>query len=153
MIKQLIVICLLLITGASSAQLPKKLLRLEGEWHFKSANGYDIWKVQNDELVGESYRITRSGDSLLTDNMLIRKVNKQLIHIVESDRIISDSIHHISLTYIGGKRKPEFINVQSTTPYSVTYKFGFLNRNRLIILIKFGADNQESRLVMERLKK
>ena len=128
-------------------------MKLQGEWDFRSGNGFDVWKYDDGKIVGLSYRISKLGDTLLTDQTTIAKTETGvLVHTVESNRIIGDSVHYSKLHFVSHKRKLEFVNIEGNTPYSIEYKLGFLNRRKLKIRIKFGVNSEVTELIMIKVK-
>lgn len=144
---------ILLFSVSVSAQVPRKAMKLQGEWVFKSGNGFDVWSYEDNKLLGSSYRISKLGDTLLTDKTTITMTETGvLVHTVESNRIIQDSIQYSKLHFISNKRKLKFVNLEGNSPYSIEYKFGFLNRKKLKIRIKFGVNSETTELIMIRAK-
>lgn len=143
----------ILISVSVNAQLPRKALKLEGEWSFRSGNGFDVWSIDNDRLLGASYRVSKLGDTLLTDQTTIAMSETNvLVHTIESNRILGDSIQYSKFHFISNKRKLMFVNLDGNSPYSIEYKFGFLNRRKLKIRIKFGVNSEVSELIMVKVK-
>lgn len=126
-------------------QLPGSVEKLAGQWNYYMGNGFEEWKMEGDELKGRAYRVSKMQDTSLVEELTIKKVNKNLIHILKTYNIVQDSTITTTYHFVGGKRKLKFINIDSNTPYSIQYKFGFLNRRKLIIKIKYGPNDKATK--------
>jgi hypothetical protein len=70
-------------TNAQNIKL-KKLYFLIGSWEMNKGKGklIETWKKGNNELLGASYQVNITGDSTLTETIVLKEVNGQLHFIV-----------------------------------------------------------------------
>lgn len=133
-----------------SAQLPKKVEKLEGEWKYKEGSGFEVWTLKNGRLNGYAYRMNKLGDTIMVEDIRLKMVNKTLVYSLETYNHVGDSITSLKNDFVGSKRRMTFINIDSNTPYSISYSYGFLNRKKLKIKIKYGI--KEDPVVLKLLK-
>ena len=139
-----------IIIGFSlNAQLPKKAFKLEGKWEFSSGNGYEVWYVEEDFLIGESYKIINK-DTIKVDDLIIVYEGELLIHEIKNrlKNELNQKLHYQA----PNAKKLYFINTQSDVSNSISYSFGFLNRNKLIIKMKFGPNGDKTKLILRKIK-
>lgn len=151
-IKGYIVILFVGVTNLLFAQLPSSVLKLAGEWKYKSSESYEVWSLDSDELSGYAYRMNKVGDTSIVEKITIKKVNKNLFYSLETYNTIGDSIIILERKFIGGKRKMKFLNIENNSPYKIVYSFGFLNRNRLKIRIQYNVLDNPIKLILNRVK-
>ncbi len=151
---RLLTILFIAVAGLAFGQLPNKVKALEGAWEYKNGSGFEIWRINGDILEGESYRYTRLRDSIHGEDMTIKTVNNVLVHSIQQYSIDADSsdIATKKMIFIGGKRKMKFINSEARVPYSITYRFGFLNRKKLKVFIQHGSESKKTKIVLEKVK-
>lgn len=150
-LKILLIGFLLFDSHDSLAQLGRKTEKLAGNWEYKEGSGYETWDLDGEELDGHAYRINKMGDTTKVEDLRIKRVNKNLIHVLSTYNIAGDSTIVTTYRFVGGKRKLSFINIDSNTPYSIAYRFGFLNRNKLFIRIKYGMNEKGTKLTLKRV--
>ena len=150
--KQLLLFIFLLSCVHSNGQISNKMKKLVGIWEYKKGSGFETWKVENDMVVGYEYRVNKIGDTLKVEEMHIKLVGKNLIYSIGEHHNLSDStMHHESLNFLGGKRKMSFVNIDSNTPYSISYSFGLFSKNRLKIRIQYGQTDKPAKLNLIRI--
>ena len=140
-----------IIIGFSlNAQLPKKAFKLEGKWEFSSGNGYEVWYNQEGFLIGESYKIINN-DTVKVEDLVILEGEGILIHEI---KVLHQNVNHFELLQYKSpnSKKLYFINSQSDISNSISYSFGFLNRNKLIIKMKFGPNGDKTKLILRKIK-
>jgi hypothetical protein len=142
----------LLISSNALAQEIKQAEKFVGTWNYTSNLGSEVWKLEEGVLIGEAYRRNRLGDSTKVEDIRIKRIGKLTSHEWITYNIVEDSLLINSSTFIGQHPKLEFFNVDGVTPYSIAYSFGFLNRNKLIINIKYGAKEKAIRFKLIRVK-
>jgi hypothetical protein len=148
---KILVIFAFLSTGLM-AQLPGAAKKLVGEWEYKEGSGFETWQLNGEELEGHAYRVSKLRDTSIVEDLTIKRVNKNLVHIMKIYSVVNDSTITNTYHFLGNKRKLKFINIDSNTPYSIQYKFGFLNRNKLFIKIQYGPYEKPSKLVLKRVR-
>lgn len=143
----------LFLSFYSFGQVPRITESLIGEWKFKAGTGLERWKLIGDELKGEEIRINKLGDSIVVEEMTIRSVNNHLIYVVEEHKVGNNSIvqHHAN-HFVSRNTKMNFYNIDSNVPSFISYRFGFLNRNRVKIKISFNENEKPVKLLMFRKK-
>lgn len=134
-----------------SAQVGNKGEKLIGKWEYKEGSGFETWEKENEHLIGHAFRINKMGDTTKVEDLDIKRVNKNLIHVLSTYNIVNDSAIVTTYRFVGGKRKLDFVNIDANTPYSISYKFGFLNRNKLFIRIKYGINEKATKLSLRRV--
>jgi len=145
-------IAFILSSGVSFGQLPSSVEKLEGTWRYKGGSGYEHWKKEDGKLIGHTFRITRLGDTTKTEDIVLNKINNRLVYSLTTFNVIKDSLVTSHHGFIGGKRKMEFLNLSEIAPYSIEYKFGFLNRNKLKVLVKNTMTDAPSKYILYRIK-
>lgn len=143
-------IVFLFVSFTMFAQLPNKVAKLEGEWQYKEGSGFEVWTLKDDILHGYAYRINKVGDTSMVEDIQLKRVNKTLVYSLETYNHVGDSIVTVKNDFVGLKRKMSFMNIDSNTPYSISYSYGFLNRKKLKIKIKYGI--KEDPVVLKLVK-
>lgn len=152
--KQLIsIIFIVALATTGFSQIPNKAKKLIGKWQYKSGAGYEVWQLNNDQLDGAAYRVSKNGDTSQVENLHIKKVNKTLVYILETNTQQGDSIVVQKNSFVGMGNKMKFSNLESTIPSMISYSFGCLNRNKLKIKIQFGVNEDPIVLELRRYKK
>lgn len=141
-----------LITVYADGQLPNKAKKITGTWKYKSGDGFEVWNLKGDILVGTAFRVNKVGDTTKVEDLKIRRVNKTLVYTVNSKKFINDSLIVDAHNFVGTKKKMEFFNIESNIPVMISYSFGFLNRNKLKISIQYGIKDAPVVLILNRLK-
>lgn len=139
-------------SGQTFCQLPSSVNKLEGLWKYKEGSGYEVWKSQDKKLVGFTYRITKSGDTSKVEDIVLNKINNRLVYSLTTYNVVNDSLITAHREFIGGKRKMEFINLSESAPYSIEYKFGFLNRNKLKVIVRNTVSDDPIKYILYRVK-
>ena len=144
---------LFIISFNSYGQLPNKVKKIVGTWEYKKGSGFEVWKEKENQLIGNEYRVNKIGDTLNVEEMTIKLINNNLVYtIVEHENLIDSTVHHQQMIFLGGKRKMNFINMDANTPYSISYSFGFLRKNKLKIKIRYGQADKPVKLDLVRIK-
>ena len=147
-----ILLAFILNSGSSFGQLPSSAKKLEGAWMYKEGSGYEVWKIKDDKLVGYTYRVTKLGDTSKVEDMVLAKFNNTLVYNVTSYNIVNDSLITSRHMFIGRKRKMFFLNQSENAPYSVEYKLGFFNRNKLKVLVQNTISDDAIKYTLYRIK-
>lgn len=135
------------------AQLPNKVKKMAGTWHYKFNSGFEVMEIHGDELHGMGFRVHRkSMDTACVENVRIRVVNKSLIYTMTNYNVIEDSVFTTVYDFVSDGRKLKFHNISAPTPYEIHYSFGFLNRNKLIIKVYHGPETKPIKLHLSREK-
>lgn len=134
-----------------NAQIGNRGDKLVGKWEYKEGSGFETWEKSGEELIGHAFRINKMGDTTKVEDLNIKRVNKNLVHILSTYNIVADSAIVTTYRFVGGKRKLSFVNIDSNTPYSIDYKLGCLNRNKLSIKIKYGVNEKPTKLSLRRV--
>lgn len=142
----------LLAVNVAFAQSIKKSDKFIGTWRYQYDLGTEVWKLENEVLVGESFRHNRMGDSTKVEDLRIRMAGKLTIHEWTTFNVVGDTLLTNSATFVSRNSALDFYNVDGVTPYSIAYSFGFLNRNKLIIKIRFGVKEKAVRYKLIRSK-
>ena len=150
--KSIIVLFVLFVGFNSYSQLPSKVEKLAGEWRYKEGSGFEVWKQQDDMLHGYAYRINKVGDTSMVEDIVLKKINNSLVYALETYNRIGDSVVTANNSFVGERRKMSFINILSETPYSISYSFGFLSRNKLKIKIRYVMGQDPVVLKLVRIK-
>jgi hypothetical protein len=152
--KQLVSILFIVAIAATGfSQLPNKAKKLVGKWQYKSGAGYEVWELNNNQLKGAAYRVSKNGDTTQVESLVMKRVNKTLVYILETNSQQGDSIVVQKNSFIGVGSKMKFNNLESTVPSMISYAFGCLNRKKLRIKIQYGVNEDPIILELRRYKK
>lgn len=150
---KILILCFVMFSALPSiAQIGGRAEKLIGKWEFKEGSGFETWKADGDELVGQAFRKNKVGDTSKVEEVNLTRVNKNMILTMNTYNIVEDSAIVTTYRFVGGKRKLSFVNIDANTPYSIDYKFGFLNRNKLFIKIKYGINEKGTKLTLRRVR-
>lgn len=153
--KQILLFLFLTLTVpmVAKAQLPSSAKKLVGVWKFRQGSGYETWELVNGTLIGRAYRVNpKVGDTTRVETIRMSRSNRLMSYVMETYNYAGDSVIVTPHNFVSRNRKMRFYNIGLDTPYSIRYKFGFLNRNKLIIKIKPGPSDKPVRLVLTRSK-
>lgn len=134
------------------AQLPKNANYFEGCWTYEGGSGFDVWKLSNGNLIGESYRISKLGDTTKVENQSIDYVNGAYIYKVKSFNYVEDSVVINENDFVGGKRKFDFVNITESSPYMISYRIRFWNKSKMIIKFYYTPNDKGVKLKLNRRK-
>lgn len=150
-ILKLIAFSCVFMAFSSFGQLKGKPLSLVGTWKYNEGSGYEIWIMKGEELIGSGYRSTKIGDSVKVEDLTISIVNNNHIYTLRTKQqtVLGDSV--VVHKFIGNKRKLYFENMDKEMPTSIQYKFGFFNKNKLQIIIRFGEKDKPKKLKLSRV--
>ncbi len=152
--KQLVSILFIVAVAATGfSQLPNKAKKLVGKWQYKSGAGYEIWELNNNQLKGAAYRVSKNGDTTQVESLVMKRVNKTLVYILETNSQQGDSVVVQKNSFVGIGNKMKFNNLESTVPSMISYAFGRLNRKKLRIKIQYGVNEDPIILELRRYKK
>lgn len=140
----------LLFSSTLFGQLPNKVQKMEGLWEYKQGSGFEQWKIQDNTLVGESFRISKLGDTLIAERMKIKSLNNRLVLQINAYNIIGDSVRVVTRNFIGKKRKMEFTSIDAVGIRSLTYKTRCFSRKKLFIFIEGPGIDNRRKLVLNR---
>lgn len=142
-------------TMISYGQMTHKMNKMVGEWEYKNGSGIELWKAEQGNLHGYEYRVSKIGDTVKVEEMIIHTVNNNMIYIIEAHfrNTHSDSIkHHDNMKFIADKRTMKFYNIDESAPYSIHYSFGFLNRKKIKVKIQSGYNDKPVKLILTRIR-
>lgn len=150
--KNVIVIVFVFFSAGLFAQMTRKMEKLVGKWSYKEGSGYEMWSKNGDALSGQAYRINvKASDSIRAEDLRIARVNKNMVYVMETYNYENDTITKRPFQFIGNNKSFKFYNVNEGSPYRIEYKFGFFNRNKLIIKIQYvSTDKKPLKLVLFR---
>lgn len=148
----LFIVAFLFNVGLSFGQLPSKVEKLEGNWRFKEDSGYEVWELKDQELIGHAFRVSKLGDTSKVEDFVLNKINDRLTYSLTTYNIVNDSLVTIRRAFIGGKRKMEFINLSEDALYSIEYKFRFLNKNKLKVIVQNTIFGEPYQFALLRIK-
>lgn len=135
------------------AQLKGASLKLEGIWKYEGGSGYEIWEKKSDsELTGSGFRLTKFGDTLKVEELSLALVNGNLIYTLTTRQQTQSGVDVHKYSFISDKRKLEFLNVENTSPSSVTYKFGFFSKKKMKIIIGFDGKDEPAVLKLKKVE-
>lgn len=149
--KELILIIALVWSFDSSAQV-KNAKKFVGKWSYKYDLGVEYWSVSNGELRAEAYRMNKLGDSTKVEEVRIFQAGKLLVHEWTTYNVVEDSLIINDSKFVSTSKALKFHNVDGLTPNTISYSFGFLNRNKLKIRVHYGTKDKESLFVLTRIK-
>lgn len=152
--KQLVpIIFIVAFVATGFSQLPTKAKKIVGKWQYKSGAGYEVWQLNNNQLEGAAYRVSKNGDTTQVESLTMKKVNKTLVYILETNSQQGDSIVVQKNSFVGIGNKMKFNNLESTIPSMISYSFGCLNRKKLKIKIQYGVNENPVILELRKYKK
>jgi hypothetical protein len=135
------------------SQLKGQAIKLEGIWKYEGGSGYEVWETKSEnELVGSGYRLTKFGDTLKVEDLRLALVNSNLIYSLITHQQTATGIEVYKYNFISNKRKLEFLNIENSSPSSVSYKFGFLSKRKLKIIIGFDGKEVPSVLKLRKVE-
>lgn len=150
--KSFFTVIFLLVSLGLSAQLTNKMEKLAGKWKYKEGSGFEVWTINGNELSGQAYRINvKALDSVKVEDIRMARINKNMVYTMETYKYEKDTVLTQKFQFVGNRRSFKFYNVNQGAPYRIEYKFGFFNRNKLIIKIQYVAtDKKPLKLVLLR---
>ena len=141
-----------LLANTAFGQLPSKVEKLEGKWRFKEGSGYEVWEVKGDKIVGHAFRVLKTGDTSRVEDFFIARVNKTLVYNLRTYTNINGQLVTKERDFYSSKRKMKFVSLTEDLPYSIEFKFGFFNRNKLKILVQGDAHASVEKFTLIRIK-
>lgn len=142
---------LILSSIAVHAQLKGDAKRLEGTWRYEGGSGYEVWKSNENEMIGYGYRSTKFQDTLLVEELKITLVNKRLSYLSKTRQQTPAGVVINEHRFISkNKKKLRFDNLDNDNPRSVQYKLGVFNKNKLRIFIEFDGKPKPVVLKLQR---
>lgn len=147
-----IFLAFVLNSGLPFAQLPSSVQKMEGNWRYKEGSGYESWKLKDEQLIGHAFRLTKTGDTSEVESFIIKKVNNRLVYNLSTFINQNDTLITTNRSFLGRKRKMDFVNISEDTPYSIQYAFGFLNKNKLKILVQNTISDKPTKYILFRIK-
>lgn len=143
--KNSVAIVFLILSFGLSAQMTNKMEKLIGKWNYKEGSGFETWTKSGDELIGQAYRINvKALDSTKVEDIRISRINKNMVYTMETHKHENDTVTKQRFQFVANKKSFKFYNVNQGAPYRIEYKFGFFNRNKLIIKIQYVAKDKKS---------
>lgn len=132
-------------------QLKGKSKRLLGTWVYEQGSGYEVWNLENGNLVGAGYRTNKLGDSVRVETLNITFANKYLYYTLETGQYTYARFTTTSKRqFISNKRKLDFISTENMTPYRMKYSFGFFNKKKMIISIYLHESEKKTKLILRK---
>ncbi|MDG1429058.1 MAG: hypothetical protein P8H56_10175 [Crocinitomicaceae bacterium] len=133
-----------------SAQIPSKSKKLAGTWDYKEGSGFEVWKMNGDEIVGAAYRVNpKTLDTSKVEGMVIRKPGRHLLCATETYNIALDgSLVARDHNFIADRNRMKFFNLSNLPPYAVEYKFGWFNKKKMKVSIYHGPHDKPLKLVL-----
>lgn len=144
--KVLFLILLLGATGSSLGQSIHSVSKLEGTWNYIGGTGFERWRVQENELIGEAFRFTALGDTLLTERMRIASKNGKLVLEI-SPQTAGNESHTM---WFEALKKKYFLNLSDASPYAIEYRLGFLAKRRLKIRVYYGMKSEPYTFILRK---
>jgi hypothetical protein len=154
--KNLALLLLVFLVGLfghfASAQLKNPALKLEGVWKYDGGSGFEVWERKSEsELIGAGYRLMKFGDTLKVEDLRISLLNNNLVYSLTTHQQTETGIEIHKYNFISNKKKLEFMNIENSSPSSVIYKFGFLSKKKLKIIIGFDGKKEPSVLKLQKV--
>ena len=148
-----IITFLIILTTSVTAfgQLPSKVKKMEGTWEYQFRSGFEILKVEGDELIGSGYRVNlKSNDTSKVEHIRIQMLANSMVYSMTTYFMVADSVVTTTQKFVSSKKKLLFQNITDLTPNSIKYSFGFLNRNKMIIRVYLGPGTKPTKLILTR---
>lgn len=113
------------MAAAASAQKPslKSFDFLLGRWEMKTKNGKIVerWQLHKDSLTGQSHRFKDTGDSILTESIVLKKIKGEWTFCVTGYEKNNEGITHFKL--INNQNNTfTFENKQHDFPQQIVYQ-------------------------------
>ncbi len=141
--KLLSIIILLAVTFSCNSQDP--ILKLEGIWKVDGKEQFESWKLTNDTLKGEGYKI-KNGEKVIFEYLTIYQSSDQWIYTATvPDQNEGQSILFILNPKITGKLS--FENLNHDFPKKIQYQF--VQENQLFVQV-LGANDEGFSLTLNR---
>lgn len=135
------------------SQLKGQSLKLVGMWKYEGGSGYEVWEKKSDnELIGSGYRLTKFGDTLKVEELRLSLVNSNLVYTLTTNQQTATGVEVHKYSFISNKRKLEFLNIENSSPSSVSYKFGLISKKKLRIIIGFDGKEEPSVLKLRKVE-
>ena len=135
----------------AQSQIKGKAKHLPGTWVYQQGSGFEVWRVENGDLIGAGYRTNKVGDTIRVELLGIREVKNQLIYTLETElRSEGDSLTYVKHQFISKRRKLSFVNIANTLPNTLKYSFGCFNKNKLTITVQMSNDVKKTKLILRR---
>lgn len=139
-LKGLFFALIMMLSMAGNAQMKGQVNRLVGTWRYEGGSGYEVWKMNGDDLKGYGYRSSKFEDTILVEEINIRIVSKRLTYTLMTRQVTSAGTIINEHRFMSKNRKSlRFENMDNDNPRMVEYKLGAFNKNRLKILISFDG--------------
>ena len=118
---------LFLVNGTSISQLPKKALKLIGTWQHVHDQGFETWRLEDNQLLGEAYRVTHLGDTVKIETMKLTYTAKTYQLLVT----VFDQNDGRAIRFVSKKNRFMFENSNHDFPKAIVYKFSCWSRNKM----------------------
>ena len=150
-VKDIISIVLIGFSFVGSAQIKGKAKNLVGTWQYESGGGFEVWKMEGDDLMGHGYRTSKSGDTVKVEDLKISRVNKNLVYTLLTRQNTETGIKVNNYKFVGNRNKLYFENVEDEIPASVKYTFGLFSKQKLKIVIKYSDKDKPLKLKLRKV--
>ncbi len=150
-IKTLVSLLFIFSITLAHSQIKGKAKHLPGTWVYQQGSGFEVWRVENGELVGAGYRTNKVGDTIRVELLGIHEVKNQLIYTLDTElRSEEDSLTHVKRQFLSKRKKLYFFNIADSLPTSLRYSFGCFNKNKLTIIVQMSRDVKKTKLILRR---
>jgi hypothetical protein len=131
-----------------SQKAPKDLEKLIGTWKYSQGSGFEIWKQDGLDFFGRGMVLNKSNDTIYVEKQEIKYQGNFLYYTSISNSENAES----EKTYISKGKKLVFYNTKNDLPLSITFKFKFWSKNKLLIKIKHTEKSKEVVLKLNRVE-
>jgi len=127
--KQLIniAVIILLFPGLSNAQLPKKAKKLVGVWQHTADSGFEVWRIDGDQLKGDAYRVSQKGDTIKIEEMRLTYIDNKYTFYA---RVFNQN-EGKEIAFKSKNKKFYFENPAHDFPKAIQYKFGLFSKKKM----------------------
>ena len=132
------------------SQLKGKAKHLPGTWVYAQGSGYEVWTIENDQLVGAGYRTNKIGDTVKVEQLGIKLANNSLFYTLETGIQNFNNSAYVKHQFISKARKLDFTNIENVLPNHLKYTFGFFNKNKLTITVWMEESLKKTKLKLRK---
>lgn len=132
------------------SQIKGKAKHLPGTWVYAQGSGYEVWEIENGQLVGAGYRTNKIGDTVKVEKLGIKLANNRLFYTLETGIQNFNNSANIEHQFMSKARKLNFTNIENALPNYLNYNFGFFNKNKLTITIWMDESLKKTKLKLRK---
>ncbi|MEJ6492177.1 MAG: hypothetical protein QNL60_06945 [Flavobacteriales bacterium] len=132
------------------SQLKGKAKHLQGTWVYAKGSGYEVWAIENGQLIGAGYRTNKIGDTVKVEQLGIKLTNNSLIYTLETGIQNFNNSAYTKYQFMSKVRKLDFTNIENALPNHLEYTFGFFNKNKLTITIWMDESVKKTKLELRK---